>query len=75
MLGAHTHTHTHTHTQTDRPNYRNPRCACTPRVNKKKKMMTKTQFAEFLYMKQTGLLATLGYFLGRRPLQKLGKLP
>ena len=25
-----THTHTHTHTQDD---YRNPRCACAPRVN------------------------------------------
>ena len=28
---THKHTHTHTHTQND---YRNPRCACAPRVNK-----------------------------------------
>ena len=27
---THKHTHTHTHTQSD---YRNPRCACAPRVN------------------------------------------
>ena len=27
-------TDTHTHTQTDRHDYRNPRCACAPRVNK-----------------------------------------
>ena len=29
-LDTQTHTHTHTHTQYD---YRNPRCACAPRVN------------------------------------------
>ena len=30
MSGLDTQTHTHTHTQND---YRNPRCACAPRVN------------------------------------------
>ena len=30
---THKHTHTHTHTQSD---YRNPRCACAPRVNNDK---------------------------------------
>ena len=30
MGQTNTHTHTHTHTQND---YRNPRCACAPRVN------------------------------------------
>ena len=30
MSGLDTQTHTHTHTQDD---YRNPRCACAPRVN------------------------------------------
>ena len=30
MSGLDTLTHTHTHTQDD---YRNPRCACAPRVN------------------------------------------
>ena len=30
MSGLDTHTHTQTHTQDD---YRNPRCACAPRVN------------------------------------------
>ena len=29
--------HVQTDRQTDRPNYRNPRCACAPRVNKQKK--------------------------------------
>ena len=31
MSGLDTQTHKHTHTQSD---YRNPRCACAPRVNK-----------------------------------------
>ena len=37
-MSGQTHTHTHTHTQ---DNYCNPRCACTPRVNKNKKNQLK----------------------------------
>ena len=33
-METHTHTHTYTHRHTDTQNdYRNPRCACAPRVN------------------------------------------
>ena len=67
---SNTHTHTHTHTQTK---YRNPRCACAPRVNNSagaissRVKIENTNKIEFINCTWIGNSATIGAAMHLRP--------